>query len=453
MNELADQLIRIERKLNASGEMPLGSLLLDHWRFIYNRNRYGGRVRRLFLFDALSFVRFSIRFLVQRRTKIYRTDLRILLGRTARKAHYLRLIDFIKNHHIQSQIVDGDLNVVLSELSFPDRLHVYIKFCKKFIFNVRLVSRDIRQLEASISIRSTNRFMLDFAVNHVRYFASITFLRRFRDLEMLIVDYDRAKFAPLVAAANFLDIRTTTLQHGVINPPYGFYPVLAREMWVWGPIWRKMLVDMGLEESRIVTVGSTIVDQIETVKQRKQIRTIGIGPNPLGYDSNIKIWRMLCRDLVNLGYELVIKLHPSMKRDKQSISVFGDRSMIYETSEISNQEFFDAIDLLIVSNSGLGYEGVISGVPVAVVKEDQRSIGNDYVMISKGGFPELKHAGVNDVLEDLKTKLEAEWTRQKAFVDQSIYLHRGTEAKFRVLKEVDKNLRASRESKDTIGAK
>ena len=67
---------------------------------------------------------------------------------------------------------------------------------------------------------------------------------------------DRNKHSStLILAANARKIPTVTLVHGVINPPYGYAPLLAKYIFCWGKIQRDQLVSMNVNPERIKIVG------------------------------------------------------------------------------------------------------------------------------------------------------------------------------------------------------
>src|SRR5690606_33076225 len=128
------------------------------------------------------------------------------------------------------------------------------------------------------------------------YFICLEFLKK-SHFKKVIVDFDRNKFVPLVLAAKYLKIQTISLQHGAINPPYGYTPLIADEIWVWGELWKNALILMGVKESSIKIVGSSIVDDYQKPKSNRIIKTVGIGPNPIGVLRNKKLWKEFTSNL------------------------------------------------------------------------------------------------------------------------------------------------------------
>ena len=60
-----------------------------------------------------------------------------------------------------------------------------------------------------------------------------------------------------------------------------------------------------------------------------------------------------------------------------------------DQSQLDIQSFLSEIDLLIVSNSSIGYEGILNKVPVWVYCTAKEAYANDHIMVQQAGCPDI----------------------------------------------------------------
>jgi hypothetical protein len=98
---------------------------------------------------------------------------------------------------------------------------------------------------------------------------------------LVVVDFDRNnKNIPLVLAARKFGIRCVTLVHGVMNPPYGYWPVYSDEIWCWSNMQSDILVNQGVPAYKISVVGSPAAVKYQTrTGSRFPAVTIGVALN------------------------------------------------------------------------------------------------------------------------------------------------------------------------------
>ena len=127
-----------------------------------------------------------------------------------------------------------------------------------------------------------------------------------------------------------------------------------------------------------------------TVQPRK---TIGVGVNPL---DDIQVLSSFCTGLMDIypGYDLKIRLHPSIKDFNLSIKK-PDRVFITSARDENVIDFFDTIDFLIAGDSGIHLDAVLSGVPTVVANFTRSGYVDSYDFVSCGM---LKYANsFNDI--------------------------------------------------------
>ncbi len=438
MNQLAEKLIKLEKQLNVVSEkcrVPMGSLLVDYWRLIYLEH-IGDQVKRRFWFlDFLSLSKYIVFFLIRpvRKTKTTKKT-RILLCKSYDKPHYNKLIDFISCDMDHSEVVKSDYKIIHYNLTVKQKIRVVKCFLSTYVHDIAYLKKIIS--ENNLKMRSL-RYIGAFSL--IKFYAMVEYLKN-NKIQFIIVDYDRNIYTPIVLAANYHEIKTVSLQHGAINPPYGYVPVLASEVWVWGKLWKDLLVEMGESPEKIKIVGTPIAGLMNKSQESKPIKHIGIGPNnPIGDKKNKIIWDPIITELVKCGYQVSVKLHPSMDKKKHGSDIFGSGCRIFNATETDNLKFFKSIDLLIVSDSGLGYEAIVEGTPVAVVRESEHSQGNDFIMIEKGRFPEVKSGSdINETIERISETRNDLLEKEQRFVSEYIYEYTGKESENQILQNIQK---------------
>ncbi len=274
--------------------------------------------------------------------------------------------------------------------------------------------------------------------NWITFFAS-------SKIRLLVVDFDRDNKSPsMILAAKKCGIKTLTLVHGVMDPSYGFYPVIADGILVWGELQKKYLLNGGVPTKKIFIVGNPISEKFEQFSDStysKSITEIGVGLNNKGELHN----KLLLENIANYANEhrdvkFIIKLHPSMKLTDWMLKMQSDYLKFYAFNKLTIQDFFNRIEALIVGNSGIGYEAVVNDVPVAVINLNNAGKDNDYVMVNDGGFPNVTSKDfLTQFLVDMniKSKRDALLKKEKEFVLGQYYLAIGNDAVNNAIKVIN----------------
>jgi hypothetical protein len=212
-------------------------------------------------------------------------------------------------------------------------------------------------------------------------------------LKLVVVDFDRHDLnAPLVLAANESQIKTVSLVHGVINPPYGFYPLLTDEIWVWGNHQKELMIGFGLDEKRIKLVGNPIAIENDKRLNKNDRITIGIALNPVKDEINVKALNHIFNpEAIKYPYQWIIKLHPAMKKSHIYLAYCSENITVLDSTEISNEDFFNTIDFLILGNSGIGLEALLNNIPLLIYRMSEIGMGHDSIMIEEGKCPVINN--------------------------------------------------------------
>ncbi|MFC2171127.1 glycosyltransferase [Acidobacteriota bacterium] len=217
----------------------------------------------------------------------------------------------------------------------------------------------------------------------------------------VVVEYDRnAATVPLILAANSLKIPTLTFQHGMINHPYGYTPLVANTIMVWGRQSRDLLIRFGVPDRRIRIVGCPAVDYSQKVNEGgvrvKMPRVNGtfkiiLATSPISISSRLEMVRVFCEGLFKrTDLTLSIKLHPSESIDNYRKEVAKyPQVRFFEAKQVTKEEALATAHVVVCHNTGLGLEAMAYGKPVVildVVKEPIVGAG-DWVKYAKCPAP------------------------------------------------------------------
>ena len=422
MNDLAERLIRLEDDLNRDGDFfHLGSLNVEYFRFLFKH----GNTKVSFVVEAIRTIKFVLKFFCSsKKASSFPLNLTIVFCKSGERPHHNKLIDYLDEEYLNSSKFDKNYNDAFRSLSISEKIIVFGESMRTFVKSYRKIRKTSFQYGLSFH---SGKLIYQLVVQYIRFNASKFFFKK-KQVKLVLADYDRGVFSALILAANALNIKTVSLQHGVVNPPYGYNPIIADEIWVWGKIWKDILINLKVDESRIKIVGSSIIEDSSGGSFSGEVRVIGIGPNPVGNDVNFMLWNTLISKFLEMNFEVIVKLHPSMKVDADIKKIFGNSVQIFEATQLSNDEFFQMIDLLVVSNSGLGYEAIVNNTLVAVNRQ-VGSDGNDYIMLEAGKFPELTESVLKKTLEDIQSNFIDYLLLEKRFVADNIFYKTGDHAR------------------------
>jgi hypothetical protein len=265
----------------------------------------------------------------------------------------------------------------------------------------------------------------------------------------IVTEYDRNGIAsPLILTGKKFNIKTVTLIHGAIGKS-SFTPVLADFVYCFGNIQKEQFLNYHVPEAKIKITGTSIIDRKVKPKPHTDFSSlfrIGLGISPMG-DDFIKYMINESLEALNelVNCSLIIKLHPSLKKkDFIQYEYYNKNVRVLDSSEISNYEFFESIDLLLIHSSGLGFEAMLNYVPVAVFYIPDFELGVGELYIDNGNCPLIKDKeGFVDLITNFKSgkkDISLLVAQGNVFV-REYYFAYGSEASHNIINELESLLK------------
>ncbi len=296
-----------------------------------------------------------------------------------------------------------------------------------------------RRLRQALDAHGIPRFVAPHLLDAMMHSSQLVaaYHRLLEDLNpaVIVTDYDRnPTFSGLVLAARTRGIAAVTLLHGVINPPYGYVPLLADVACCWGDLSRQQLIEMGTDPERLVVTGYHRTVPEPGIDRREARYRIGIyddrpvvvwASNPIGIEMRRAQVRTFCQALSEWG-EIgpVVRLHPSevLETYAKEISEFP-MVRFTEASLVTEREMLSAAEVIVSYNSGLGNDALVAGKPVVVLNVTELPLGNAQPLIEKARCPYVRNAqelkqAVDRILTDRAWREELEASAQKFVLHQ-----------------------------------
>jgi hypothetical protein len=428
----AEKLIAIELLLNKVKykDCPVGSLLSYHIGEIYNNEKFKDN----FISTTLLFFRYILKGLfISKGKNNNKKDL--LLSKVGDLPHCNTLIDPLKViYNNNSLLYTKGLGNEINPYNFSHRFKLF-----EFYLIISFIFKNFSKIKL---LFNKNGFIIN---NYRLIYHLFVKLNEFEnwnsfylsnEIKVVLVDFDKnSRNIALVLAANKMKIKTITLVHGVINPPYGYWPILANEIWCWGDFQRKQLLEYGVNKHSINIVGNPI-----SLKLNKKLRTynshskinIGIGLNNIPDEVNKKFIDHLLKSDESTSFNWIIKLHPSVKKSVWMESYECENVKFYDINEINHNEFFSKINLLIIGNSGIGFEAIVNDIPLWIYRINEGGFGHDFVMTKHANCPDITNQSnlkieFNSLMKD-NDYLEKLLNLEKIFVFKEFYFDIGKDA-------------------------
>jgi len=424
---IPEKLIKAELELNdiIFDGAPCGSLLS-----YYHTNLYKGNIKPIsvLLFVALLFREILIGLMTPFCKQNFR-EKKILFGKTANRIQFNSLIDPLKDVFCKHSIIFmPNRESEFKKTNFYKSLKVKRAF--GIIYDVLKSKSRIKRIYRDNGIPINTWIVLYTLFKQLVSYTNWVKFFEVNNFKCVMVDYDRKRVnSVIVIAAKRKKIPVYTLQHGVLNGIFGYYPILANKICVWGNFHKRQLLSFGLSASQIEIVGNPIAkkviknDLIQNKKSKKRL-VFGVGINPTKEKENILFIKYLLS--FDIDVQWIFRLHPAMKLGKWSSNFQENRDILFEIgTERPISSFFTSIDLLIVGNSGIGFEAILNNIPVWVYKVSQTSLENDFVMIENGFCPDVTSSN-NFIKEYAKLKNDNLYLRnilaaQKSFLEKDFY--------------------------------
>jgi hypothetical protein len=272
------------------------------------------------------------------------------------------------------------------KLVLPHWLDIVDKWIKKY------------KIRSAVSTRIINTLILQSL-----YAESFRLLLKENTPKKIITEADRFWFtAPLIIAANYLQIPTISLLHGVVNNSYGYMPLIANKLIVWGNRQKAQLVEYGLDPEKIYIGGAPHLQRERKFNNIDVKKKLHLSDNPIVIfgsafiDENEakKLMRIFCEAFNNeLSIHAIVKIHHSESKEfyKEEIREFPN-IIFYDNKELTFDESMALADMICVYNSAYGTDALIHGHAVAVMNINSTMPGNSKELIEVAQCPEAANA-------------------------------------------------------------
>ena len=187
----------------------------------------------------------------------------------------------------------------------------------------------------------------------------------------------------VVLLCNVMNIKTVVYQHGATIWEYGYVPVYADRMLVWGSASKQWFVDRGVNEDKLVEVGNLRSDELGCKyldqNQFTGKRKLYFFPNPIDRKITQQVIELFIDLCERFDLEGVLKLHPSEK----NLHFFEERiskvkQLISVSTDPINKAGINPGDIAVVVNSTAGVDFCLEGGYVLNIEVDSMPNPIDY---------------------------------------------------------------------------
>lgn len=215
----------------------------------------------------------------------------------------------------------------------------------------------------------------------------------------IVVDYEHySTWAVLIDTAKGLKIPTITLMHGEIYSAYGWTPILADKVAVWGESQKRQLMEFGVASERIKVCGCPRLDADLKVDDVKVRARVGLDPgksvallatNPILIEDRMKILSVFSEALLNLdSVQGVVRLHPSERLDTYAPIVSRySHIRILSAQEWTCEEAIAVARVIVNQDSGFGSDALVYGKPVIEIDVLSQPLTNGQKLVDRAGCP------------------------------------------------------------------
>lgn len=395
--ERAKELRKLEVELNkiTFNQVCIGSILADTWARIYSDK---------FNFNIIS----AVLKVFKRHLKVHWREQKaefskkhILYFKSGEHHHHEKMLwSIIGEEQMKNSVIiigageNYDINKsrIVDRLAIFDLLTIWKFYFTQFIEINKLLKCYCFSFKIKLSI------YLDLFIQLIKVQFWINYFEGNRETRLVGGDYDRGKdSAPLFAVAASLGINSFTLQHGVINPPYGYSPIVADKILVWGEMAKCQLIEMGEKENNIIPVGNPNLENIplkggvkKEILRKLQLpegKNVVLAINPIRKEYNHQLISFLGKlRAIDSSFNYYVKLHPAQKTgDYLWVEQKFGIKLLPNPFPLDN--FIPFVDILLTHNSGLASECLYYDIPIGII---------DILPIDAGNGTELhKYYGVS----------------------------------------------------------
>lgn len=192
----------------------------------------------------------------------------------------------------------------------------YIKFYFGQVTNLKSCAFSLQQQFGKKKARSVRRYMTFQSLQLSFEIQAIRSLLMAKKPKVVILASDAHRVSrTFVFLCKLLRVKTVVYQHGATIWEYGYVPVFADRMLVWGNASRRWFQQRGVSVDKLVEVGNLQADMrpiprlTPTVFQRN--KKIFFFPNPIDRDITRDVLDVFIELCSRFSMEGVVKLHPS----------------------------------------------------------------------------------------------------------------------------------------------
>ena len=213
----------------------------------------------------------------------------------------------------------------------------------------------------------------------------------------VVTEYDRnGTAACLVLAARKAGIPTVTLIHGIVNPDYGYTPLLADIALCWGEQHREKLMEGGTPPERLAIAGNPRLKEKTPLRREtpqktecgQEKPTILFASQALDAEKRHGFMDAFCQVAARLynSADFRVRLHPSEKTE-----FYQEEQQKYPFVKIESchgssvEDSIAAADYVVTWGSGFGYDALVYGTPVILFNlfnEESKHV-NDLIQKAK----------------------------------------------------------------------
>jgi hypothetical protein len=296
----------------------------------------------------------------------------VLYLKTAKERHYVALEEAVLQARSEktSILVVGPMNhseLYTGGVFFHTGIHDLIQAKLFLLLHHRQIKKAVSGLKMSRS--EYIAFWLHLLEQLLYTISARHFIISQKQTALIGADYDRSAYACCwFAAAHSRRIKTFTLQHGVINPPVGYAPLNADEIWVWGAMAKKQLMSAGVPNERIKLTGTPIIETLNVTEANKQKvkveyklnqgRTIVLALSRPDYKEDLVLvdyFKKIQEAYSKPGDNFVVKVHPSYPEADYSW-IEQNYNLTLLPLAIPYIDFINLTDILLAYNSGIATE-------------------------------------------------------------------------------------------------
>lgn len=408
-----DFLLALENLINEDKffDVPMGGTLASvyYLQFYYHHWRVSDSI-----LDFLRYIKY--RFFTQRiqlnHNAFIEIDTKIIMTLVGDRKELIDLVRPLTETFNKEEIVlllgeDKYANYFNDEIKSISWNDIYFNFDKRWSEEYRKVSKIwfrkilkfLIQKKASPLLFWTIAFHLLIQSNRVYVLRDLLSINK---PKLILTEFDRNFLAsPLVLAARVNKIKTITMVHGVINPPYsGYLPLLADYIFCWGEQQKELLISEGVDPKKIVITGNQrFIEYKNEVysnkcfkKKASQNLTITLGTAPIFKEDRRKIAIEFCESIKLMSETIAIKgivrLHPSEKLAfYEKIQKAYPKIHFSSNNEYSMNEILEMSDIVVVNDSGFGNDAILNNKIVVVFNPTSTEPGNGKLLNIQANCP------------------------------------------------------------------